>query len=149
MISREDLEESFNLAKEARIQHEDNPSAETEETYSVCRGNFRAMVIKSQRESLDVLRAEYFGLARALQLIWQEMATLDGWLRRQKLSSPLPDDFIKSVRLPALSKDLNDLVCGTEADGLNFDFEACYSEDARKIFDGTYWYRSGEYETQD
>ena len=145
-MNEEWLAEALEAAVDARFAYEDNPSPERDEDYQVARSVFRTRLIKEQRDALQVLRAKYFGMAGNLKLVWQEMATIDSWLRSEGLDSPLPKDFIESVRLPALSQDLNDLVCGTEAGYTHFDFERVYSETAKKVFDGTFWAYPGEYE---
>lgn len=147
MDDNELLQEAFEDAVQVRKALEDNPCPKTREDWAVARGVFRMQVVKQQTGNLNALRAEYFQLAGALKLVWQEMATVDGWLRREGLQSPLPKGFIKSVRLPAVSGKDTDFLCGTEANKTHFDFENVYSRNARLIWDDNFWYRN-EYSTE-
>ena len=147
MDDNELLQEAFEDAVLSRKAMEDSPSPKTREDWAVARGVFRMQVVKQQTGNLNALRAEYFALAGALTKVWQEMAVVDGWLRREGLQSPLPKDFIKSVRLPAISDAAKDFQCGTEAGETHFDFENVYSRNARLIWDDNFWYRV-EYATE-
>ena len=142
----ETLNAAFKECVNARRDYEGDPTKEAREKYLDMRGVFRKLIIVHQLEELSKLSDVYQTLTDALVETWEGMATIDRWLRIENLESPLPKHFIRDLRVPSLGG--KDVLCGTTAKVQGFDFDRRYSEDARKVWDDTFYCRD-DYDTEE
>ena len=142
----ETLNAAFKECVNARRDYEGDPTKEAREKYLDMRGVFRKLIIVHQLEELSKLSDVYQTLTDALVETWEGMATIDRWLRIENLESPLPKHFIRDLRVPSLGG--KDVLCGTTAKVQGFDFDMRYSEDARKVWDDTFYCRD-DYDTEE
>ena len=136
----DDLQDAFDLCVEARRQYENEPTDAMHSNYLECRGYFRSLVISEQRMSMARLMGHYKELSRALVDCWLNMATIDRWFRLENIESPLHKDFISTLKIPHLGN--REPLCGTKTEPPPFDFGQRYSEDARRVWDNTYYFHN-------